>query len=215
MYSLFGHAFLNLAFILYLVLYLPQIYHNAKYQAFHRMSFLMHMMLLQAYSCDLFYGISKHMPWQYLSVSFIGLSCLLTQHLQWFMFKLRQEKLFDWRFLICGILAVLIPFLLWFQFPHAIWQFKIQAWVSRALFLLHFVPQIIKYHQNKLKRDAISLSYLSLSISLSICDLLAALCLNWDLANQVGSFASLALKLYLMYQITSKTLATANPNYPF
>ena len=57
-----GPIFLNLAFALYLIIYLPQIYHNAKYQAFENMSFLMHMMLLQAYCCDLFYGLSKHMP---------------------------------------------------------------------------------------------------------------------------------------------------------
>jgi uncharacterized protein with PQ loop repeat len=204
MNSLLGHAFLNLAFFLYLIIYLPQIYHNAKYQAFENMSIIMHMMILQAYSCDLFYGISKHMPWQYLCVSFIGLSCLVTQHTQWFLFKLKQQKKWDWWFLNIGILALMLPFLLWYHFPHAIWQYQFQAWISRLLFFLHFIPQIIKNHQSQLKKNAISLYYLGLSIILSCCDLISAVCLNWDSANQVGSFSSLALKLYLFYQITNK-----------
>ncbi len=199
-----GHLFLNLAFGLYLILYLPQIYHNARHQAFQNMSFLMHMMILQAYSCDLFYGLSKHMPWQYLCVSVIGLVCLSTQHLQWFFYRLNKEHRKDVKMLLLGFLSILWPLLLCISFPGEVWQYKFQAWVSRILFLVHFIPQIVQYHQNKLPRDAINLSYLGLSITLSICDLISAVCLHWDNANQWGTFISLGLKTYLVYQIVSK-----------
>ena len=209
MHELIGHFFLNSAFGLYLILYLPQLYHNARHQAFHNMSFIMHMMILQAYSCDLFYGLSKHMPWQYLCVSAIGLLCLSIQHLQWFFYRLNQQKKGDIFMLLLGLCSVAWPLLLWMSFPSETWQYKFQAWVSRILFLIHFMPQIIQYHQNKLPRDAISLYYLSLSISLSVCDLISAVCLNWDYANQWGTFASLGLKLYLVAQIISKRDALA------
>ena len=194
MNATFGQFFLNIAFVLYFILYLPQLYHNAKYQAFKSMSITMHLMLLQAYSCDLFYAIGHHMPWQYLTVSLFGLSCIFIQHSQWMM-ATRAYKTFT----ISGCLIVLWPFSFWFFSHDAIWQYQIQAWVARILFILHFLPQIIKYHQNKSPRNAINMSYLGLSISLSSCDLLSAWFLHWEMANLWGSFLSLGLKLYLSY----------------
>lgn len=202
MHNILGHFFLNVAFGLYLILYLPQLYHNARHQAFHQMSFMMHMMILQAYSCDLFYGLSKHMPWQYLCVSLVGLFCLLTQHLQWFFFRWKKHKNLDWMMLLMGVLCILWPMLLWYYFAQDTLQYKLQAWCSRVLFIIHFLPQIIKYRRNE-DRQAISLLYLSLSITLSLCDLIAAVCLNWEMANQIGSLISLGLKSYLSFQIFS------------
>lgn len=206
-----GHFFLNLAFGLYLILYLPQLYHNARHQAFENMSFIMHMMILQAYSCDLFYGFSKHMPWQYLCVSMVGLLCLFIQHVQWFYFRWKIYQKLDGPMMLMGVVCILWPMLLWYFFPHAVWQYKIQAWSSRTLFIIHFLPQVIKYHHHE-ERKAISLHYLSLSISLSICDLIAAVCLNWDKANQIGSLISLGLKSYLSFQILSSRF---NPRLSF
>lgn len=202
MYITLGHYFLNVAFGLYLILYLPQLYHNACHQAFHQMSFIMHMMILQAYSCDLFYGLSKHMPWQYVCVSLVGLCCLFTQHLQWFFFRWKKHQNLDWAMLLIGALSIFWPMLLWYLFPQDTFQYKLQAWCSRILFIIHFLPQIIKYHRHG-NRKAISIYYLSLSITLSICDLMAAVCLNWDMANQTGSLISLGLKSYLSLQILS------------
>lgn len=200
MYEIFGHLFLNIAFCLYLILYLPQLYHNARHQAFEQMSLMMHMMILQAYSCDLFYGLSKHMPWQYLCVSMVGLLCLMTQHLQWVYFRWKKMNQLDIRLLGIGLVSLLWPMMLWYACPDAIWQYKLQAWCSRILFIFHFLPQIIKYHRHQ-NRKAISLYYLSLSMTLSVCDLLAAICLNWDMANQMGSLISFGLKSYLSLQI--------------
>lgn len=200
MHNVVGHFLLNLSFLLYLILYLPQLVFNSKYQKFEHLSFYMHIMLLQAYWCDVFYALGRHMPWQYLTVAIIGVIYLLIQHGQWMVFNHRHHKN-NIRFVISALLASLIPLLLFTSFREQAWQIHIQAWVSRILFVIHFIPQIIKYHQKQNNRDAISLWYLNLSLSLSACDLLSAYCLKWDLANQMGSLISLSLKCYLYTQI--------------
>ena len=196
-----GHAFLNIAFGLYLILYLPQILHNSRSKPFASMSFIMHLMLLLAYSCDLFYGIARHMPWQYITVSIVGLGYLITQHLQWCLYHYQKKPKNGIKFLLPGVLLVLLPLTLFLHFPESKWQIQLQAWIARVCFLLHFFPQIIKYHRHELRRDAINIYYIGLSLCLSICDLIAAFCLHWDTANLLGSFVSLCLKLYLTTQI--------------
>jgi uncharacterized protein with PQ loop repeat len=201
MYSTIGHLFLNIAFVLYLILYLPQLIYNARHKKFEHMSFFMHIMLLQAYWCDLFYGMGRHMPWQYVFVSMIGVMYLLIQHGQWFFFNLKHHPEKNLALVVTGIISFLSPMLLYVFFMHQSWQIHLQAWVSRLLFIIHFIPQIIKYHQQPKERDAISLWYLNLSLSLSVCDLISAYCLRWDMANQWGSLISLGLKAYLYAQI--------------
>lgn len=201
MQNTIGHILLNLSFILYLTLYFPQIVHNARYKKFQHMSFFMHIMLIQAYWCDLFYGLSRHMPWQYITVSVIGLIYLLIQHGQWFIFNLKDSNNHKARFIISGFITCFIPLLIFIMFRQQTWQIHLQAWVSRILFIAHLVPQIIKYQEHPDERDAISLWYLNLSLSLSACDLTSAYCLKWDLANQIGSLISLIIKGYLYAQI--------------
>lgn len=202
MLSSIGHTFLNIAFGLYLILYLPQIWHNFRHKPFDRMSLLMHLMLFLAYSCDLFYGIARHMPWQYITVSLVGLSFLITQHLQWLAYRRQSKKNNNTHILLLqGMSIVFIPMTLFLFFPESKWQMQLQAWVARICFLLHFLPQILKYHRHDLRRDAINILYLSLSLCLSFCDLIAAICLHWDMANLFGSMLSLCLKTYLSIQI--------------
>jgi uncharacterized protein with PQ loop repeat len=190
-----GHLFLNVAFVLYLILYIPQLIHNARNQTFAHMSFLMHAMMLQAYSCDLLYALTRHMPWQYLTVSCMGLICLCIQHAQWVSYCRRHHQPRWSSYLILGGLIVIWPLLI----PASP---KVFAWVSRAMFLFHFLPQIFKYHRHPNERDAIDMRYLLLSMGLSACDVGAAWCLSWDLPNLWGTFLSLLFKVYLFGQIT-------------
>lgn len=201
MLSSIGQAFLNIAFCLYLILYLPQIRHNMRHKPFDRMSLAMHFMLFLAYSCDLFYGIGRHMPWQYITVSLVGLSCLVTQHLQWCAYQYQVNPQEATKLFLQGVCLILLPFSLYLNFPESTWQMHLQAWIARLGFLLHFLPQIIQYHRQQFRRDAINIHYLGLSLCLSICDLIAAWCLHWDAANILGSVVSLSLKLYLCAQI--------------
>ena len=196
-----GHFFLNLSFILYLILYIPQLIHNSKNTTFSHMSRIMHYMLLQAYCCDFFYSISRGMPWQYLTVSCLGTFYLLIQHIQWAHFDIKTEGHLHKGMLTIGVIILTWPALLWMFFKDALWQNQLQIWLSKILFIIHFLPQIIK---NSFSRDhihAISKNYLALSVILSLTDFGAAYCLRWDTANLTGSSLSLVFKLMLIVQM--------------
>ena len=208
MNSTVGQAFLNIAFGLYLILYLPQIHHNMRHKPFARMSLAMHLMLCLAYSCDLFYGIGRQMPWQYITVSFVGLCCLMIQHLQWCAYRYHETPQKGIKLFLQGAILMLIPLCVYLNFPESKWQMQLQAWIARCCFLLHFLPQIIQYQHQKFRRDAINIHYLGLSLCLSICDLVTAYCLHWDTANLLGSLISLCLKLILSAQMIRQTFWT-------
>jgi uncharacterized protein with PQ loop repeat len=197
-----GNFFLNLAFGLYLVLYLPQIQHNAKLKKFNHMSLGMHLMILQAYACDLSYGLCKHLPWQYLTVSCIGLLFSSIQHGQWYRFKRQHQETNTFIFLFLGCLALIWPCLI-HQYLNVDWQLQINGWVSRLFFMGHFLPQILKNQIKQTDAQVINHYYLSLSITLSFIDLIAAYLLNWGMFNLMGGICGLIFKLILGQQILS------------
>lgn len=80
MYETIGNAVLNLAFILYLIHYFPQLLTNRKNSNLEHLSLHFHGMLSVCYFSDLAYGLGMNMPWQYRCVSMIGSACLLIQH---------------------------------------------------------------------------------------------------------------------------------------
>lgn len=201
MQQLLGQFFLNISFGLYLVLYLPQLFYNATEKPFKNMSLVMYLMSLQAYSCDLFYALGRGMPWQYLSVSAIGICYLFIWQTQWFFYNRKHQPQLNIPLMLSGLIIILWSSILWYLHPKALWQIHLQAWVSRIFFILHFLPQIVKYHRNDIRRNAISPYYLYLSLSLSLCDFLAAACLKWDTVIQMGSIVSFVLKSYLYYQM--------------
>lgn len=195
-----GEFFLNLAFALYLVLYIPQILHNAKLQKFDHMSHGMHLMIFQAYACDLCYGLAKHLPWQYLCVSCIGLLFIWIQHIQWYQFKQRYQAKKANTFFFIGLIISVWPFLIFYCLePNS--QLLINGWVSRIFFTAHFLPQIIKNLQDQSDALVINVYYLALSISLGLLDLLAAFYLHWGLINLVGCIFGLLLKSILSLQL--------------
>jgi uncharacterized protein with PQ loop repeat len=201
-----GNLFLNLSLILYLFLYLPQIIHNARLKKFNHMSLSMHLMILQAYACDLCYGLSHQLPWQYLTVSCIGLFFICIQHGQWYWFKRQQLESKTLIFLCLGTIALSWPWLIRYQLNFD-WQLQINGWVSRVFFMAHFLPQILKNQQKSRSRAAINPLYLMFSIILSLLDLLAAYLLQWGWVNMLGGACSLSLKLILAKQIRPPVLS--------
>lgn len=83
---------LNLSFVLYLCVYLPQIIHNRKPYHLSNLSIGMHCILYASYCLDLIYGFSSDLQWQYKTVSVVGLTLLSIQHLQITYHQLRQKK---------------------------------------------------------------------------------------------------------------------------
>ena len=77
-----GQISLNLSFLMYMFLYLPQLIHNQKQTNLAELSKWMHLTLYLGYSLDLVYGFGNNLPWQYRTVSAIGWVLLTIQHFQ-------------------------------------------------------------------------------------------------------------------------------------
>jgi len=80
--AMIGAISLNISFVLYLLVYLPQVFHNRKPNHIPSLSLGMHFILYTSYCLDLFYGFSRDLQWQYKTVSVVSLTLLIIQHLQ-------------------------------------------------------------------------------------------------------------------------------------
>src|SRR3990167_9795020 len=77
-----GYITLNLSFILYLIFFVPQLFHNARHSRIQQLSLGMHYVFCTAYLMDLAYGFGRDMQWQYKTVTIVGLASLTVQHFQ-------------------------------------------------------------------------------------------------------------------------------------
>lgn len=193
---------LNSSFIIYLFLYVPQIIHNHKTKNIAELSLWLHFLLYSSYTFDLYYGFSHHLPWQYKTVSLVGLSLMFIQHMQLTRFYIAQGC--SW--LVKGNIAFLIINLsftfYFFAVAHCIYSapvILIFGTLSRVCGLLYCVPQIIK--NSKLKSaKAISLQFTLLNLLVSALDTVSAWCLNWGWPNQLGAPFNCMIMLVLLWQ---------------
>lgn len=81
---LLGEITLNLSCVLYFFFYLPQLWHNLKYQCIDELSLSFHALLFISATADLFYGFGRIIQWQYCLISVVLFVCLLFQHAQLF-----------------------------------------------------------------------------------------------------------------------------------
>jgi hypothetical protein len=86
--SLIGSISLNISFILYLILYPSQIIHNQK-----SLNLSLHLLLYSLYLFDLCYSFSNQLPWQYKTVSIIGLLLVSIQQTQLDQFLITNQCL--------------------------------------------------------------------------------------------------------------------------
>jgi|GEM_PF-1109512 len=196
-----GNLSLNIAFVLYLVIYLPQIKHNQKPEHLAELSLGWHFTITISFALDLAYSLLKPLPWQYQTVSVVALGLLSIQHLQLTLLAKKQKspklKLFH-----ATTILFLLGLVVFSTFFHA---FKLPTWtlaigtVSRIGFLINMLPQI--YQNMKLQSaEALSTTFLNLSILLTTLDMISAWCLDWGLPNQIGSPITLMLTLTLRWQ---------------
>lgn len=198
--NLIGNICLNIAFILYLFVYLPQIVHNRNTNHIANLSLKMHFTFYIAYLLDLFYGFSSNLPWQYRMVSIIGVSLLTVQHIQITQFFWIKNKQIWFNSLF--LLSIVISIIYFFTIQQALYSENatlLIGYISRAGFLLYTVPQILK-NKRLQSTSAISLSFVYLNLTLSILDLIAAWCLNWGWPNKLGAPIAVSLMLIMLLQ---------------
>lgn len=197
-----GNITLNFSFVLYLIVYLPQIRHNKNTQHLAELSTSLHAILMASFVLDLAYGVFKPLPWQYQAVSLIFLGLLTIQHIQLMRLaqKHYQHLLFNrLKLLGLGLIFVLVGIFYTnvdFYSDNAIFWI---GWASRIGFLSYTLPQVIQnYRLNS--AQALSTTYLRLSFLLSLLDLTSAWCLDWGWPNKLGAPFTISLTLILLWQ---------------
>src|SRR3990167_4189636 len=187
-----GAISLNIALVLYLINYFPQLVHNKRGKYIAHFSVYYHVLLYMSCITDLFYGIGMHMPWQYKTVSCCWVGYLSIQHYQ-LRHVLKNYMHGLLLFLLCiGVLA-----LLFFNQHKEI--FIICGFLTQGTALIYAFPQIIK---NIGTQAALSLSISRLSIDLlsKICDNISAHIFAWPLPSLLGAALSVIVCGVLVFQ---------------
>lgn len=201
--SLVGSITLNISFVLYLILYLPQIIHNRKSSNLSQLSLSLHLLLFSSYLFDLCYGFSRHLPWQYKTVSVIGLALICVQHSQLTFFFLKNKHIASARISTAFLLLTAFGLLYFFNQPSAYFSPAMIAMfgvIARVSGLLYSLPQIIKNQRLK-SANALSFQFLCINLSIALLDTISSWSLDWGWPNKLGSPITILLMLIMLGQI--------------
>lgn len=208
-----GKITLNISFILYLVLYLPQLWRNIKYKHIKDLSFGFHALLFIAATADLYYGFGRIEQWQYRAVSIVMFACLLTQHIQLFFY---QEKL---KLIILSVIIIFMLTGLLYVIHSGTTHTQLylaMGWIERTGYWLYLLPQIIKNRSQfilkknsfdtPLKNDAsraISPVFVSIGLLTAILDSVSAWSLSWASPSLYGAPIAVLLHIWILGQCFS------------
>ncbi|MDP1574966.1 MAG: PQ-loop repeat-containing protein [Coxiellaceae bacterium] len=191
-----GMLSLNISLVLYLINYIPQLWHNKIDRHISGLSFYFHCLFLLSYLTDLIYALGCHMQWQYCLVSVIGMVYLFIQHGQ------IKNAITAQSFLVINCLLTLTIFLgvffLCLEKHHGV-IFIIMGYFSRVTGWIAFFPQIVK---NIKSSTALSLSalYLIIDLACKLCDNVSAWILSWPMPSKLGAIFSIVICSILIFQ---------------
>lgn len=197
-----GMVSLNIAFVMYLFVFIPQIWHNRHVEHLQNLSPMMHLVLYFGVMFDLFYGFANDFQWQYKAVSIVSLVVLSIQHVQLLQFFYQRAQ---WRafFFNLFILLIMISSIYYFLMErHQVlssWSALTVGYVSRMCYQLYAIPQIIK--NIKLQdASAVSRHFLWINTTLLILDTISGWCLDWGWPAKLSPPISLFMMGILLYQ---------------
>ncbi|MBA3535798.1 MAG: hypothetical protein H0T84_04190 [Tatlockia sp.] len=201
--SLIGSISLNISFILYLILYIPQIIHNQKSANISQLSLSLHLLLYSSYLFDLCYGFSNQLPWQYKTVSIIGLSLVSVQHLQLIQFFIMNQCRLLANLSIAILMVALIGLYYFFKFELGSVPYQttlILGTAARVTGLIYCLPQIIKNKTSK-SAKALSAQFICLNLTLALLDTISSWCLDWGWPNKLSAPITFIMMIILLTQI--------------
>lgn len=205
--DIIGKISLNVSFFLYLMVYVPQILHNRQKKNLADLSIWLHVFLFSSYFFDLFYGFASHLPWQYKTVSIVGLCLVSIQHLQLTHLYWQQKNQRYWVGLSLVWLVYLVLTSAFFVFrPKDALVVFLMGVAARGCGFVYCIPQIIKNRKTGASH-AISVYYLYINLTLTFLDTLSAWLLNWGWPNRIASPLSMGLMLIMIYQAYSANRA--------
>lgn len=197
-----GMVSLNISFVLYLLVYLPQILHNRQSKHIENLSISMHSMLYFGLLLDLLYGFSSGFQWQYKTVSIVSLVVMSIQHIQITRhFWLKAQTFYVGLNILS--LGLTLYFVVYFftTMDHTMSKelTLMIGYTSRVCCLLYAIPQIIKNSHLK-HANAISLPFIILNITLLLLDTISSWCLDWGWPNKISAPISLIFMTVLLIQ---------------
>lgn len=158
----------------------------------------MHIILLISSICDLFYALSRNMPWQYYMVAVVSICTLSTQHFQFWRYHRRNLPPFYRTGTVLLILLGLFETVL-LRTSRESWLLSLCGYIAMAGYFSASLPQILI--NRRLRSTAgVSLSFVLLLAGGLCCDIVSAYSLNWGLPNKIGGPASLLLQFILLRQ---------------
>jgi uncharacterized protein with PQ loop repeat len=182
-----GNIALNISVATYLLYFVPQLIHNHKHHS-QNLSWGLHILYIGGMCCDLIYGFGNHLTIQYRFVTIVGLICLAAQHLQLLRSKTCKKSMS----LLASLLyaAAIMPLVLNIHLNTKTYNYI--GLLSQLCWWSAFIPQIIKNYQTK-NGDALASMFIALTITCSILDLIAAVCLHWPYPSIISPPIMIAL----------------------
>ncbi len=197
-----GMVSLNIAFILYLFVFIPQIWHNRHLGYLQNLSPMMHLVLYIGVLFDLFYGFANDFQWQYKTVSIVSLIVLSVQHAQlsrFFYQRTQWRKLYLNVFITLMMLSSMYYFFVQEHHTLSVLSALMVGYASRACYQLYTIPQIIK--NIKLQdAHAVSRHFLLVNTILLLLDTISGWCLDWGWPAKLSPPISLVMMSILIYQ---------------
>ena len=206
---LVGNIALNIALSCYLIHYLPQLWHNRNKLYLQKLNLHFHGILCISYLCDLIYGLGVGMPWQYLSVSILGIVFLSIQTGQ-LMSLHRNNPVFA---AYNGLsLLVLMFFFILMVWPADKNFYIMVGFVEESTAVIFLIPAIYSNWRQK-NAQALSIKYLCVNFSYYGFNAIAAHNLDWPLPTKLGTVcgATCLACLILQYRYYSRTLSETSP----
>ncbi len=189
------------SFILYLILYLPQLKRNYSQKFLQGMSFSFHSLLFLTLTTDLFYAFGRIAQWQYRFISVTMFSSLFIQHAQlFFRHKAHDQERKYWLALSAIIITLLSLLVFILQQPQQHQTLIISmGWINHIGYWSYVLPQFIR---NKKLRSAQAISpvFLGIAIFASVLDTTSAWYFHWGAPSLYGAPISGLLHLSLLWQ---------------
>ncbi len=200
--SWLGQISLNVAFVIYLIVYIPQIIHNQKVTNIAQLSLGLHFLLFSSYFFDLFYGFSSHLPWQYRTVSTVGLLLVTVQHLQLIKFFIYKRLILLAKLSFAFLLLSMVGTYYFFIIREGVLDNNttlIIGTVARICGLIYCIPQIIKNRLSK-SSDAINIKFMYINLVLALLDMTSSWCLDWGWPNKLSAPMNVVMMLVMLLQ---------------
>ena len=180
---------LNISFLLHLILYIPQVLHNRRAEHIKHLSINMHLILFFCYFLDIFYGVASKMQWQYRTVSIVGFTLLIIQYTQIIYYLTVNGNIHNRRIhtvILASCIYCVYHFFVNLNSTISISTTLIAGYISKILFIISVLPQIIKNWQVQ-NKSAISIYFIMLNITIACLDTITAWTLNWEWPNKLTS----------------------------